>query len=293
MSLYFATKRLLSLVPFSDFFFQYIYIVQVVVLLVAVWIQASATCVNIVFDAVSPVLSYYINKIPAADFGSQYGTVALNGLQFTRVITAKTALSLQNILGDTMSVLLCAGFFFTPSYIAVFGVVAVGMILPAFKTSKSVNFKSAAASESDHQLQWMQYWCCFGFIIALESFGFILWSNISMVLFCWLQHSYLKGANTMFAYVSKEAAALKDRHKKIALEKEKIGVDEAIPIIEENATDPRAVSKLDVLPQKTISNTSDTSAIPATPVTLCGEDRKDEPSSSLRKRSKRNKSISK
>lgn len=226
VSLYFATNRLLCLIPFSSFLFQHVYVIRVMVLIVAVWIQVSSTCVDIVFDAVAPILEYYVEKIPAADFGSQYGAAVLNGLMFARIISAKTAEVLQNLMGDTISVLLCAVFSFTPTYMATFGVVAVVMILPAFKTSKLLKKLRVATKIQEHpdlieaQTQWMKYWCCFATSIAFECCGVVLWCSVSMVLFSWLQHSYFIGASKVFAYAMKEAAAISARHRKVAEQKE-------------------------------------------------------------------------
>jgi hypothetical protein len=217
VSLYFATRRIVLLIPFSSFLFQYTYVIQVMVLIVATWIQVSPACVDIVFDAVSPVLAYYIDRIPAADFGSRYGQAVLGGLQFARLISAKNALFLQNLVADTMLVLICGAFSFMPTYLATFGVVAVVMILPAFKSSKLLVALAAGHEDGARadQVQWLKYWCCFAVLIALECFGFRLWSSVTMALFSWLQHSYFHGATKVFTFVLKEATALSDHHKKI------------------------------------------------------------------------------
>lgn len=220
VTLYFATKRLVMLVPFSSFFYQYTYVIQVMVLIVAVWIQVSSTCVDIVFDAVTPILTYYVEKIPVANFGSNYGNAVLNGLQFARLISVKNAVFLQNLLGDTVLVLICAVFSFTPTYLATLGVVSIVMILPAFKSSKLilllVNSSDAQQqSQVDEHVFWLKYWCCFAGMITLECFGIYMWCIVAMVLFSWLQHSYFCGANKVFAFVLKEVAALSDHHAKV------------------------------------------------------------------------------
>jgi hypothetical protein len=217
-SVYFVTSDLFLYVPFAKYVSGFFSPLNVFVLIVAVWIQCSAVCVNIVYDATSPLVLYYANKIPATEALGNYGSSFVGMLQMMRVIDSKKASFISRLLEDSMSVLIAVAFVMTPTWIANIGSLCIGFILPAFRSSKLVDppqdskDKQVALHFREQQVHWLEYWSCYFFLIAIRIMGFQILPNIMLIISLWLQHSYFAGASQVFLFLERNRKALVERH---------------------------------------------------------------------------------
>jgi hypothetical protein len=217
-SVYFVTSDLFLYIPFAKYMSGFFSPLNVFVLIVAVWIQCSSVCVNIVYDATSPLVLYYANKIPATETLGNYGSSLLNMLQMMRVIDSKKASFMSRLLEDSLSVLIAVAFVMTPTWIANIGSLCIGFILPAFRSSKLVDpprdskDKQVALHFREQQVHWLEYWSCYFFLIAIRIMGFQIMPNILLIISLWLQHSYFSGASQVFLFLERNRKALVERH---------------------------------------------------------------------------------
>jgi hypothetical protein len=215
-SLYFATNFVLGSIPFSGRVSQYISVVHVLVFIISIWIQVSSVCVDIVFDATEPVLRYYVDRIPAADIGSKYVGGIINALKMIRVLDDKKAAVIEGLLTDSISVIIATFCFFSTSFISSLGVFAVGMVLPAFRSSKLIRPTGALKEERsllvNSQAFYLRYWCCFMSLLIVRTIGVALGPRLVLLISLWLQHTYFRGADKVFDFITTNAASVARRH---------------------------------------------------------------------------------
>jgi hypothetical protein len=182
---------------------------------VALWIQASPVCANIVFESTNPLIQYYINKIPAADLSTSTQGL-FTALSFLGV--SKRVVSwLKGFLDDSVALIISFVFMFTPAAIANFGVIIVALLLPAFKGSKllaSDGHISSALSTPSKQtalspntsaqcLTWLKYWMFLAILLTLREYNLAkLYPSAMMILTLWLQNTHFAGSDLVLRYAT-------------------------------------------------------------------------------------------
>ena len=117
-----------------------------ITVVVALWVQASPVCTDIVKSYTSPLLNKIIDvMIPLAkicgDENNENGGISVVVQPFVYVLKSSGVISseagemIKSLLQDSITFFVCVFFCFMPWKVADIGVVLVGFVIPAYNTS--------------------------------------------------------------------------------------------------------------------------------------------------------------
>ena len=211
LSIYYALVAACESIPFSDVLLSYGLYVREFTVVTAVWVQASPTCANIVFEAVHPLILYYTDKIPAASLGTSASLDSVFvGLRFFG-LSERLIRGLKGLMEDSIAVLVCFVFLFMPFRLANIGYVIIALLLPAYKSSYCVISVRDNLIQVEKKLapkaqlsamtpkMWLEYWTCLGFVILLRFYNLRLWPSVMMILCLWLQNANFGGSSAVLS----------------------------------------------------------------------------------------------
>eukprot|EP00602_Paraphysomonas_sp_CaronLab_P000292 CAMPEP_0185032260 /NCGR_PEP_ID=MMETSP1103-20130426/20210_1 /TAXON_ID=36769 /ORGANISM="Paraphysomonas bandaiensis, Strain Caron Lab Isolate" /LENGTH=259 /DNA_ID=CAMNT_0027568089 /DNA_START=824 /DNA_END=1603 /DNA_ORIENTATION=- len=114
--------------------------------------------------------------------------------------------SIRGLLEDSGAVLISVMFMFMPFRIASVGVVIVAILLPAYKSGRTVVDLQPSNKPKKEKTSvvpvtaegWLEYWFCLGMLMLFRSYGIAtIWPSSFMALALWLQSSHFRGASVL------------------------------------------------------------------------------------------------
>eukprot|EP01037_Dinobryon_pediforme_P025253 gene25253-27332_t len=210
LGIYHSAVTLLSLVPFSSRALSLLPISKELVIVTLIWVQLSSSFAGALFRlAITPVLRRVAAVFPAGGVSELESAAASKGrtvlglLKMVGLITSSQEGFLKSLFQDGLATLLAAVFIFTPTPLATVGMVIIGLLLPAFRSSctsplvQSNRPRIASEANSiavEQRKLWLDYWVCIAFLWTLRIYSLSVWPSIMMIASLWLQHTYFQGA---------------------------------------------------------------------------------------------------
>lgn len=203
----FATSEGLSFIPFSRRIANYIPLLREVMLLIYVSLLISPWFSKVAYDAVYPLIQYFISKVPALQtFLNVSSLIPVESLalalKWCRIPDVYIDIA-RSTVEDSASVIIFAVSAFVPFGISIYGLLLVSLVLPAYKCSNFItlqvvpNSSTLSLETQKVLLKWLQYWLWVGLVWLFRAYRITLYSWLIMLFSLFLQNSYFKGGNWM------------------------------------------------------------------------------------------------
>ena len=230
LALYHAVVTVGSYVPFSRGTIYNLPVVKELALVILVWVQLSSSFGIIVYTSlIKPVLRKVALYFPATSkldnkSVEKSSNIVITVLKMSGLLTAKQEEFLRSLLQDGVATVFGFIFLFTPTPIAIFGTVCLGLLLPAFRAA-SISEKQTTNAIANHDI-WLRYWACVAVIWLMRVYGVNYWPSIIILATLWLQHTYFQGALIVTSFLFDLFSALHKRNEDIISKGNKFDGDE-------------------------------------------------------------------
>jgi hypothetical protein len=227
VAVYLSISVLMGLIPFSGVITRRLVFVREFIVLVSIWLQLSASSINIVYETVQPVVHALLARLPVPTISIPTEPTQRNLLMRTLValgiLTPGQETFLRTLLQDGLALIVSAALLFTP--VPSVAVVAVALLVPAYSSSEVLTAAAKHRYDRSRATRWLQYWCCLAAVWLFRTYVMPgLWSSIQLAVCLWLQHSYFCGAAKVFAFAGDVREAVNIRHNRVPLTPNNIGV---------------------------------------------------------------------